>query len=154
SHMLMTDHCTAQILDGHLSGVLVWDLVAHALPRGDFQLKSLNIHEALANLSQEHIDAEGKVSGFLHLALSPENELSGSVDLTFDGPGILRIGEIEAIKQMLIGNFGLDLASLAMQDLQQYPFQEGRLYLESVDKNSQLQIKFTRQPRTEADKTP
>jgi len=35
-----------------------------------------------------------------------------------------------------------------------YPFKEGRLYLESLGKNSQLKIKFVRQPRTEADVTP
>lgn len=153
-HMLMADRCAAQIFDGQASGFLAWDLVTQALPRCDFQMKSINIHEALANLSPEHIDAEGKASGFLHLALSPESELSGSVDLTFDGPGILRIGEVEEIKRMLVGNFGLDLANLAMHDLKRYPFQEGRLYLESVGENSQLKIKFVRQPRTEADVTP
>ena len=153
-HMLMADHCTAQIFDGRLGGVLAWDLVTNMLSRGDFQIKSINIHEALANLSPEHIDAEGRASGSLHLALSPESELSGSVDLTFDGPGILRIGEIEEVKQMLIGNFGLELANLAMHDLQQYPFQEGKLSLESVGKNSQLQIKFVRQPKTEAERIP
>jgi|GEM_PF-6784136 len=154
SHLLTADRCAAQIFDGRLSGEIAWDLVAHALTRGDFQMKGINVHEALANLSPEHIDAEGKASGSLHLALSPESELSGSVDLTFDEPGILRIGETEEVKQVLIGNFGLDLASLAMHDLQQYPFQEGRLRLESAGKNSQLQIKFVRQPRTEAERTP
>jgi hypothetical protein len=153
-HMLTADRCTAQIFGGRLSGVLAWDLVTQALPRCDFQMKSLNIHKALANLSPEHIDAEGEASGFLHLVSSPENTLSGFVDLTFDRPGTLRIGESEEINRMLVGNFGLDLAKLAMHDLQQYPFQEGRLYLESVGKNSQLQIKFVRQPRTEADVTP
>jgi len=152
--MLMTDRCAAQIFDGHISGSPAWDLVTHAMPRCDFQLKSINIHEALANLSPEHLDAEGNVSGFLHLVLSKEGELSGSVDLTFDGPGILRIGEIEEVKRMLVGNFGLDLANLAMHDLKHYPFKEGRLYLESLGKNAQLKIKFVRQPRTEADVTP
>jgi len=154
SHGLMADRCAAQIFGGHLSGLLAWDLVTPALPHCDFQMKSINIHEALANLSPEHIDAEGKASGFLHLALSPESELSGSVDLTFDGPGILRIGEVEEIKRMLVGNFGLDLANLAMHDLKQYPFQNGSLYLESMGENSQLKIKFVRQPRTEADVKP
>jgi hypothetical protein len=154
NHMLMADHCAAQIFGGHLSGSLAWDLITSALPRCDFQLKSINIHEALANLSPEHIDAEGEASGLLHLALSPESDLFGSVDLTFDGPGILRIGEVEEIKRMLVGNFGLDLANLAMHDLKQYPFQEGSLYLESVSENSQLKIKFVRQPRTEADVKP
>jgi hypothetical protein len=41
-----------------------------------------------------------------------------------------------------------------MHDLKQYPFQEGSLYLESVGENSQLKIKFVRQPRTEADVKP
>ena len=154
SHMLTADRCAAQIFGGHLSGSLAWDLVTYALPRCDFQMKSINIHEALANLSPEHIDAEGEASGVLHLALSPESDLSGSVDLTFDEPGILRIGEVEEIKRMLVGNFGLELANLAMHDLKQYPFQEGRLYLESVGENSQLKIKFVRQPRTEADVKP
>jgi hypothetical protein len=154
NHILMADHCAAQIFGGHLSGSLAWDLITSALPRCDFQLKTINIHEALANLSPEHIDAEGEASGLLHLALSPESGLSGSVDLTFDGPGILRIGEVEEIKRMLVGNVGLDLANLAMHDLKQYPFQKGRLYLESVSENSQLKIKFVRQPRTEADVKP
>ncbi len=153
-HLLTTDRSTAQVFDGHLSGMLVWDMIAQALSQGDFQIKSIDMHKVLANLSPEHIDAEGKASGLLHLALSPENELSGSIDLTFDGPGILRIGEIEEVKQMLVGNFGLALANLAMHDLQQYPFREGRLYLESVGENAQLQIKFVRQPKAEAERTP
>ncbi len=152
--MLVTDRGTVRIFDGYLSGSPAWDLVTHAMPRCDLQIKSINIHEALANLSPEHLDAEGNVSGFLHVVLSKEGELSGSVDLTFDGPGILGIGEIEEVKRMLVGNFGLDLANLAMHDLKHYPFKEGRLYLESLGKNSQLKIKFVRQPRTEADVTP
>jgi hypothetical protein len=154
SQMLMTDRCTVQIFAGHISGSLTWDLVTHAMPPCDFQIKSINMHEALANLSPEHLDAEGNASGLLQLALSTEGELSGSVDLSFDGPGILRIGEIEEVKRMLVGNYGLDLANLAMHDLKQYPFQEGRLYLESLGKNSQLKIKFVRQPRTDANVTP
>ncbi len=152
--MLVTDHGTVRIFDGYISGSPAWDLVTHTMPRCDLQIKSINIHEALANLSPEHLDAEGNVSGFLHVVLSKEGELSGSVDLTFDGPGILGIGEIEEVKRMLVGNFGLDLANLAMHDLKHYPFKEGRLYLESLGKNSQLKIKFVRQPRTEADVTP
>jgi hypothetical protein len=152
--MLTTDRWAVQIFDGHLTGSPAWDLVTHAIPRCDLQIKSINIHEALANLSPEHLDAEGNVSGFLHLVLSKEGELSGYVDLTFDGPGILRIGEIEEVKRMLVGNFGLNLANLAMRDLKHYPFKEGKLYLESLGKNSQLKIKFVRQPRTEADVTP
>jgi hypothetical protein len=152
--MLTTDRCAVQIFDGHLTGSPAWDLVTHAIPRCDLQIKSINIHEALANLSPEHLDAEGNVSGFLHLVLSKEGELSGYVDLTFDGPGVLRIGEIEEVKRMLVGNFGLNLANLAMRDLKHYPFKEGKLYLESLGKNSQLKIKFVRQPRTEADVTP
>jgi hypothetical protein len=154
NHMLMADRCAAQIFGGRLSGLLTWDLVTSALPRCDFQMKSINIHEALANLSLEHIDAEGEASGSLHLASSPENTLSGFVDLTFDRPGTLRIGEVEEIKRMLAGNFGLDLANLAMHDLKQYPFQSGRLYLESMGENSELKIQFVRQPRTETDVTP
>lgn len=76
------------------------------------------------------------------------------MDLAFDGPGVLKIGEIQEMKQMLAGNFGTDLAQLAMHDLQHYPFTEGKLYLESLGGNSQLKIKFVRQPRTKADKTP
>jgi hypothetical protein len=32
-----------------------------------------------------------------------------------------------------------------MYDLRQYPFQEGKVYLESVDENTQLKIHFVRQ---------
>jgi hypothetical protein len=108
----------------------------------------------LANVSPEHIDAEGNASGFLQLTRSPEGALSGYVDMAFDGPGILKIGEIEEVKQMLVGNFGLALANLAMRDLKQYPFREGGLALESSGENSQLKIKFVRQPRTRADVKP
>jgi hypothetical protein len=154
SQMLMIERVAAEILDGHISGMLAWDLGTHAIPQCDVQLKSINMHAALANLSPEHLDAEGSASGFLHLVLNEEGELSGRLDLAFDGPGILRIGEIEEVRQMLVGNVGLALAGLALQDLRQYPFVEGRLYLESLGKNSELQIKFVRQPRSEADVTP
>ena len=153
-HTLMTDRFAAQIFGGHLSGMLAWDLVTHAMPQCDFQMKSINMHAALANISPEHLDTEGDASGFLHLVLSAEGELSGALDLAFDGPGILRIGEIEEVKRMLVGNVGLDLATRALHDLQQYPFQEGRLHLKSLGEHSELQITFVRQPRSEADVTP
>jgi hypothetical protein len=151
---LMIERFAAEIFDGHMSGLLAWDLGTHAMPRCDIQMKSINMHAALANISPEHLDTEGHASGFLHLVLSPEGELSGALDLAFDGPGILRIGEIEEVERMLIGNVGLALATRALQDLQQYPFKEGRLHLKSLGKHSELQIKFVRQPRSEADVTP
>ena len=151
---LMIERVAAEIFDGYMSGLLAWDLGTHAMPRCDVQLNSINMHAALANISPEHLDAEGSASGLLFVELSKEGELSGRLDLAFDGPGILRIGEIEAVKQMLVGDVGLALANLALQDLQQYPFTEGRLSLESLGKNSELKIKFLRQPRNEADVTP
>jgi dicarboxylate transporter DctA-like protein len=154
SQMLTADRLAAQIFDGHVSGSPQWDLVTHAMPRCDFQIKSIDMHAALANASPEHLDAEGNASGSLHMALSKEGELSGYVDLAFDGPGTLRIGQIEEVKQMLVGNFGADMANMAMHDLAHYPFKEGKLHLESLGENSQMKIKFVRQPRTAADKTP
>ena len=74
--------------------------------------------------------------------------------LTFDEPGLLRIGEVAEVRQMLVGNVGLELANLAMHDLQQYPFKEGRVYLESVGENSQLKINFVRQPSLHTEVTP
>ncbi len=154
SQMLTVDRLAAQIFDGNISGSPQWDLVTHAMPRCDFQIKSIDMHAALANASPEHLDAEGNASGSLHMALSKEGELSGYVNLAFDGPGTLRIGQIEEVKQMLVGNFGADMANMAMHDLAHYPFKEGKLHLESLSENSQLKIKFVRQPRTTADKTP
>jgi hypothetical protein len=55
---------------------------------------------------------------------------------------------------MLVGSCGADMASLAMHDLERYPFQEGTLHLESKGSNSLLKVKFSRQPRTAADKMP
>jgi hypothetical protein len=151
---LMADRIAAEIFDGHISGLLAWDLGTHAMPRCDLQIKRINTHAALANLSPEHLDAEGTASGFLRLVLSEDGELSGALDLAFDGPGILRVGEIEEVKRMLVDNVGLALATLALQDLKQYPFKEGSLSLESLGKHSELKIQFVRQPRSEADVTP
>jgi hypothetical protein len=151
---LIADRLAAEIFDGRISGLLAWDLGTQAMPRCDFQIESINMHAALANLSPEHLDAEGRASGFLRFVPSEEGELSGALDLAFDGPGILRVGEIEAVKRMLIGNVGLALATLALQDLEQFPFKEGRLSLESLGENSELKIKFLRQPRSEVDVTP
>jgi len=77
--------------------------------------------------------------------------LSGDVDLVFDGPGLLKMGEIQEVKQMLVGNFGLNMANLAMHDLRHFPFKEGRLHLESAGNNTLLKIKFVRQTKTAAD---
>jgi hypothetical protein len=151
SHLLSTDHVVAQIFDGRISGAPSIDLVTHATDRCDLQIKSIDVHKALANVSPEHLDAVGIASGALHLALSTQGALSGNVDLTFDGPGTLRIGQIEEVKQMLIGNFGLDMANLAMHDLEHYPFREGTMHLESIGENSELKIKFVRQPKSAAD---
>jgi hypothetical protein len=90
----------------------------------------------------------------LHVVLDEEGTLAGRLELVFDGPGILRIGEIEAVKQRLVGNVGIELATLALQDLQQYPFTTGMVSLESVGHDSELKIAFERQPRDEADVTP
>jgi len=62
----------------------------------------------------------------LHLSRNSVRELSGSVELTFDEPGILRIGEVAEVRQMLVGNVGLELANLAMYDLRQYPSRKVR----------------------------
>ena len=151
NHVLSTDHVSATIFDGTISGAPSFDLVTHAIDRCDLQLKRIDVHKALANASPEHMDAVGTASGSLHLALSPERVLSGNVDLTFDGPGTLRIGQIEEVKQMLVGNFGLDMANLAMHDLEHYPFREGTMHLASAGNNSELKIKFVRQPKSAAD---
>ena len=67
---LITERGAAQLFDGHIRGSLTWDLATHAMPQCDFQLKSINMHEALANLSPQHLDAEGHASGVLHLIRS------------------------------------------------------------------------------------
>jgi hypothetical protein len=151
---LRTERGAAQIFGGHIRGSLTWDLATHAMPQCDFQLKNIDMHEALANLSPQHLDAEGRASGVLHLVRSPAGELSGAMELTFDEPGVLHVGEIAAVRRMLVGNVGLELAKLAMHELQQYPFKEGRIYLESVGENSQLKVKFVRQPRAHPEVTP
>lgn len=151
---LRTEHGVARIFGGSLKGSLTWDLATHAMPQCDFQLKGINMHEALAHLAPEHLDAEGRASGVLHLVRSPAAELSGSMTLTFDEPGLLRIGEIPEVRQMLVGNVGLALANLAMRDLRRYPFQEGWISLESNGENSQLQIHFMRKPGAPTEVTP
>jgi len=151
---LTTERGTVQVFGGLLTGSPAWDLVDHVVPPCDLRISDIDMHEALANLSPEHLDAEGKASGVLHLALAASGELSGHLDLAFDGPGILKIGEIEQVHRMLVGNFGLDLANMAMRDLEQYPVKEGRVYLESSERNSQLKIQFLRQARSDADERP
>ncbi|HYL60272.1 MAG TPA: hypothetical protein VEU51_15495, partial [Candidatus Acidoferrales bacterium] len=120
---------SAEVFDGTLTGAPAFDLATHQMANGDFQIKSIDVHKALANVSPEHLDAVGKATGAAHLALSAKGELSGVVDLSFDGPGTLRVGQIDEVKQMLVGNFGLDLANLAMHDLEHYPFRQGALHL-------------------------
>jgi hypothetical protein len=151
---LLIERVAAEIFDGSISGLLAWDLSTHAMPRCEVHLHSINMHTALVKISPEHLDAEGFASGLLFVGFSKEGELSGRLDLAFDGPGLLMIGEIKEVKQLLVGDVGLALANLALQDLQRYPFMEGRLSLESLGKNSELRIKFVRQPRNEADVTP
>lgn len=67
---LSIDRCETRIFGGRISGSPVLDLATHAMPPGDFQIKSIDMHEVLANLSPERIDAEGAVSGVVHLAAS------------------------------------------------------------------------------------
>ena len=150
-HVLSADHLSAKMFEGHVSDAPAFDLVTHAMPPRDFLIKSIDMHKALANLSPDRIDAEGKASGIAHLERSAQGDLSGSLSLHFDGPGVLKIGQVEEVKQMLEGNFGLSMANLAMHDLQHYPFTEGAISLESLGSNSLLKIKFVRQARSEAD---
>jgi hypothetical protein len=145
------ERCALEIFGGRMSGSPAFDLVNHEMPNCDLEVRSIDVHRALANLSPKHIDADGNASGELHLNLSKQGELSGRVELAFDGPGLLKIGEIQEVKQMLIGNFGLDMANLAMHDLRHFPFKQGSLQLESVGQTSQLKIKFVRQARSAAD---
>ena len=148
---LSAEHVAAQIFDGTITGAPSVNLVTYAIDHCDLQMKSIDVHKALANVSPEHLDAVATASGSIHLGMSPDRDLSGNVDLTFDGPGTLRIGQIDEVKQMLVGNFGLDMANLAMHDLEHYPFREGTMHLESAGENSLLKIKFVRQPKSAAD---
>jgi dicarboxylate transporter DctA-like protein len=145
------ERCALEIFGGTVSGSPAFDLVSHEIRPCDLEVRAIDVHRALANLSPEHIDADGNVSGVLHLNLSKQGELSGNVELAFDGPGLLKIGEIEEVKRMLIGNFGLDMANLAMHDLRHFPFKQGSLQLQSIGESAQLKIKFVRQARTAAD---
>ena len=149
-NILTVNRFTARIFDGTISGSPALDLATREMPPSDFQIRSIDAHEALTNISPEHVDAEGIATGSVHLMLS-RGGLAGHLNLAFDGPGVLRVGQIEEVKRMLAGNFGLDMANLAMHDLEHYPFNEGSLYLESVGSNSQLKIRFIRQPRTKSD---
>jgi hypothetical protein len=149
--VLTFDHFAAEIFDGRISGAPQLDLATYAMPRCGFLIESINMHQALANVSPAHLDAEGNASGSLNVVLSKQGDLSGDAELAFDGPGTLRVGQVEEIKQMLVGNFGTDMANLALHDLEHYPFKQGTLALESAGQNSQLKIKFLRQPRTSAD---
>jgi hypothetical protein len=154
NQLLAFDHFAAQILDGHVSGVAQWNLATHEMPQCDLQIKNINMHKALANLAPDRLDAEGTASGWVHGVLGTEGEVAGSASLTFDGPGVLKVGQITQVKQLLVSSFGTDLAELAMHDLQNYPFVTGTLYLESKGRNSELKARFVRQPLTAAEKTP
>jgi hypothetical protein len=149
--MIACERCALEIFGGRVSGSPAFDLVSQEMPNCDLEVRAIDVHRALANLSPKHIDADGNASGVLHLNLSKQGELFGRVELAFDGPGLLKIGEIEEVKQMLIGNFGLDIANLAMHDLRHFPFKQGSLQLESVGQTAQLKIKFVRQARSAAD---
>ncbi len=149
--MIACERCALEIFGGRVSGSPAFDLVSQEVPNCDVEVRAIDVHRALANLSPEHIDADGNASGVLHLNLSKQGELFGRVDLAFDGPGLLKVGEIEEVKRTLIGNFGLDMANLAMRDLRHFPFKQGSLQLESVGQTSQLKIKFVRQARSAAD---
>jgi hypothetical protein len=150
--LVIIDRMTAQMLAGRITGTPTLNLVTHAMPHCDLQISRVDMHAALTNIVPERLDAEGTASGSVHLGVSEEGELSGKVDLAFDGPGTLKIGQIEALKQKLAGSFGADMANLAMHDLEHYPFKEGSVQLQSAGENSELKIRFIRQPRGAADK--
>jgi hypothetical protein len=149
--LIACERCALEIFGGRVSGSPAFDLVSHEMPNCDLEVRAIDVHRALANLSPKHIDADGNASGVLHLNLNKQGELFGRVELAFDGPGLLKIGEIEEVKQMLIGDFGVNMANLAMHDLRHFPFKQGSLQLESVGQTSQLKIKFVRQARSAAD---
>ena len=151
--VLTFDRLHAQIFGGEISGAPHVDLPAQALQGLDLRIKSIDAHQALANISPTHLDAAGVVSGTLHLVSRGETNLSGYADLSFDRPGVLRIGQIDELQRMLSGSFGADMANLAMHDLERYPFREGTIHLESTGLNSELKIHFVREIRTDADRT-
>jgi hypothetical protein len=151
--ILTFDRIAAKLFGGMISGAPRWDLAAGAIQGFDLKIRGIDAHQALANVAPARLDADGLVSGILHLALNPSGELSGHADLSFDGPGILRIGQIEELQRVLAGNFGVEMTNLAMHDLEHYPFRQGNLHLESAGANSELKIFFLRQIRTAADRT-
>jgi hypothetical protein len=146
-------YLAAKVFGGRITGAPRWDLAAGKIQGFDLKIQGIDAHQALVNVAPARLDADGLVSGILHLALSPSAELSGQADLAFDGPGILRIGQIEELQQVLAGNFGVEMTNLAMHDLEHYPFRQGNLHLESAGVNSELKIFFVRQIRTAADRT-
>jgi hypothetical protein len=151
--VLTFERITAQIFGGEIGGAHRIDLVAQTLLGLDLRIKSIDAHQALANVAPAHLDAEGVVSGVLHAESTGGGDLSGHADLSFDRPGVLRIGQIDELQRMLAGSFGADMANLAMHDLERYPFREGTLHLESAGLNSELKIHFVRAIRTDADRT-
>jgi hypothetical protein len=112
------------------------------------------MHRVLANVSPEHLDAEGRASGAVTVAAGDRDDLSGRVELAFDGPGILRIGEIQQVREMLAARLGPDLAERVLADLRHYPFRTATFQLESQGTDSQLELHVTRQTRTTADRRP
>jgi len=66
------------------------------------------------DLAPDRLDAEGTASGWVHGVLGTEGEVAGSASFTFDGPGVLKVGQITQVKQLLVSSFGTDLAELAM----------------------------------------
>lgn len=151
--MLTFDRLSGQIFGGEISGALHVDLAVQALHGIDLGIRSIDAHQALANVAPAHLDAVGVVSGVLRAKSSGGGDLSGHADLSFDRPGVLRIGQIDELQRMLAGSFGAEMASLAMHDLERYPFREGTLHLESAGLNSELKIHFVREIRTDADRT-
>lgn len=151
--VLSIDNFDGRVFDGEVAGgVKSMNLAARTAGQLDLRIKSIDIHKVLANIVPDRIDADGRVSGTGNLAVGENTAVAGHLDLAFDGPGILKAGEIPELEQKLAGNFGADLAQLAMRDLRHYPFKEGKLHLESQGINTLLQIKFVRQPRTGAEK--
>jgi len=151
--LLTFDRINAHIFGGEISGAPRIDLAAQTLQGLDLGIRSIDAHQALANVAPAHLDAEGVVSGVLHAESSGVGDLSGHADLSFDRPGVLRVSQIGELQRMLTGSFGADMASLAMHDLEHYPFKEGTLHLESAGLNSDLKIHFVREIRTDADRT-
>ena len=124
-----------------IAGAVKASLAERRLISADFTVKHLDQGEVAENMAPDRLDAEGTMSGEIHLKSDAKGVIVGDIVLNSDGPGRLQIKDqqtAEALAQKLqVGAAGgvlpSNFSTIVVAQLKDYPYTTGHIGVSAPD---------------------